>query len=608
MAEKINTSKIIVDQSDELTDIVREIHKSKAERIVLTFTEQTDLLISPINLRVLLESAHREKKLLIAQIIQNPTGVRNAKLAGLKVIETPSSPVESDWEDALELIVKQRESKKEKKESIKDVGVKEERREVFEEKVQHSVEEKNSKGYVDRRGLNRNPSFVSIDTDIPKRDTPVEKIFPNRDFAVKGEVSNTKTGRVNIFEKLKGLNRRVLLKRSLFVLLPILLIIVIGLVLYNQFATLVKVKIFVAAKPVEIEQVLTGQEGIEEIDFENLKIPIKTESASQSLSDSINATGKAFRGDKATGSVRLTFYYKEDDCPVENSPKVTLGVGHIIRTGELAYKLTASAEILCNQMADVQVEATDIGKDYNIQAGKRFSVDSYSAGYSQGEVIGLNSAAFTGGSEEEYTVLSQQDVDNAVEQLSITAIEEVKSDLRDRAKGWEIIEDTILSEVDTKSIKTDKSVGQEASTVNLDLSIKGSATYYLATGLSDALAELLQNKAEEEKLFESDKDLELVLGDEIDKDISIENAEGGSVKIKIVAKSMVKPKVDKTKLEDTLRGMKWEKGKEHVNGLRYSERKPEVTFTPMNYPEFLKRFPDRKGGVMVQIVELEVEE
>ena len=158
-------------------------------------------------------------------------------------------------------------------------------------------------------------------------------------------------------------------------------------------------------------------------------------------------------------------------------------MGHIIRTGELAYKLTASAEILCNQMADVQVEATDIGKDYNIQAGKRFSVDSYSAGYSQGEVIGLNSAAFTGGSEEEYTVLSQQDVDNAVEQLSITAIEEVKSDLRDRAKGWEIIEDTILSEVDTKSIKTDKSVGQEASTVNLDLSIKGSATYYLATGL-----------------------------------------------------------------------------------------------------------------------------
>ena len=90
------TEKIVVEQSHELTDLVRAIHKSKAERIILTFTEHSDILISPINLKVLNETAEREGKLLIAQIIQNPTGVRNSFLAGLKVIETPSNPTEYD--------------------------------------------------------------------------------------------------------------------------------------------------------------------------------------------------------------------------------------------------------------------------------------------------------------------------------------------------------------------------------------------------------------------------------------------------------------------------------------------------------------------------------
>ena len=135
MGEKINTSKIVVTQSHELTDLVREIHKSKAERIVLTFTEQTDLLVSPINLKVLLESAQRENKLLIAQIIQNTTGVRNAKLAGLKVIETPSSPVDSDWEEALELTQKKKEKKVVKESPLPEVKeVEEEKEDVIVEK------------------------------------------------------------------------------------------------------------------------------------------------------------------------------------------------------------------------------------------------------------------------------------------------------------------------------------------------------------------------------------------------------------------------------------------------------------------------------------------
>ncbi len=57
---------------------------------------------------------------------------------------------------------------------------------------------------------------------------------------------------------------------------------------------------------------------------------------------------------------------------------------------------------------------------------------------------------------------------------------------------------TILSAVDKTSIKTDKKVGEEATDVNLDLTVKGSATYYNKDNLNEKVKELLKKKAEDE--------------------------------------------------------------------------------------------------------------
>ena len=97
MDEK-KVTKVVVSKEDELTDLVTSILESPNERIVFTFAEETDLLISPINLKVLLETADEREKLVIAQIIKNPTGLRNANLAGLLTIDTPSFPEEAMWE------------------------------------------------------------------------------------------------------------------------------------------------------------------------------------------------------------------------------------------------------------------------------------------------------------------------------------------------------------------------------------------------------------------------------------------------------------------------------------------------------------------------------
>ncbi len=610
MEEKTKTSKIIVEEGNELTDLVREIHRSKAERIVLTFTEHTDILISPINLKVLLEAAQREDKLLIAQIIQNPTGIRNAKLAGIKTIDTPSNPTDYDWDDAYEMIQLKKREKFERKKILETSKIEEDEKEVFEEKVEHNIEEKRKVGYEDKRGVKVRSEFIAIDGDIPKDDIqPINNIPQEKASPLKNTLKHLSVKRsssLKIFDVFKNINKKKLGKILLFTFIPIIFLSIVGFVLFNQFGTFVKVKIYVESKPIEVESILVGDENIEELDFDNLKIPIKTEEASKSISDTITATGKAYKGEKAQGQVNI---YYDLEC-TEEVTDITLPAGHVITsaTDNKSYLLKTGVTLGCDSSMNamgIGIVAKEFGDEYNITTiNKSFSI----AGYSSDIVFAKNPAVISGGTKEEYTVLSQVDVDNAVESLSTTAIEEVKSELRETSGGWEIIEDTILSEVDKGSIKTDKKVGTEATDVNIDLTIKGSATYYQTKGLADKLTTLLREKAQEENLFESDKDLELTLGDEIDKKITVEESTKDIVKIKIVAKSSIKPKIDKDKLAEEVKGMTWEEGKKYIDSLKYSERKSEITFNPMNYPAFLKRFPDRRGGVVISILELEVEE
>ncbi|HPP18712.1 MAG TPA: hypothetical protein PLT51_01900 [Candidatus Dojkabacteria bacterium] len=615
MEDNTIIEKIVVEPSHELTDLVRAIHKSNAERIILTFTEHSDILISPINLKVLNETAEREGKLLITQIIQNPTGIRNSLLAGIKAIDSPSNPTPDDWQEAAEILERKKKEQLERKKTLKNISaIKESESEAFEEKVESVIEkaseevkktetpkEEGMSQYVDRRGLKTSSPFISIDQDIPK----IEK-----DIITENIHSEPKKEKPKFFKFKPPFNRnnniptagkKKIPKTFLKIIIPLLALLIIGGILYNHFATFVKVKIFVESKPVKIETVLSGDENVEEIDFENSKIPIKTEEKSKSLSNTITATGKAYKGEKAEGKIKIYF---SPECTEEIQP-ITLEAGHTLTTEiggkTLSYKLKSDVTVVCPE-GEASIIAADIGDEYNIQTlNKSFTIQGHTD-----MLFGKNITQISGGDKEEYTVLSQGDIDKGVEELSSTAIEEIKSELREVSGDWVIIEDTILSAVDKTSIKTDKKVGEEATDVNLDLTVKGSATYYNKDNLNEKVKELLKKKAEDEKLFDSENDLDLELNEDIKTDISVVEAKKDSIKIKIVASSTVKPKVNKDKIAQDLMGMGWKDGIEYLSSLQFAEKKPEAVFYPEKYPTFLKRFPDRKGGVLIEIKEVEV--
>jgi hypothetical protein len=637
-------TKIVVKQEDELTDIVTAILNARSERIVLTFAEETDLLISPINLKVLLETADEKEKLLVAQIIKNPTGLRNANLAGLSTTDSPQFPEEDIWE-AEEINRAKRLSPPKKgapAEKIEERKKKDTQLTDFQKRIDTAIAK--SKERSEGKELKDDDILITLDEDLPSEDFEPEITILKEDSEQKGPSSKETSeqdkkrlqkkepnlSKVDFSDKTKDPIKRPTKKRkklkkgeaskkikgifssigAFFAKIPVphkmkklapilgisfvVLAILVGLIYLNT-ALLVRVRIYVEAKEVEVERVFEGDENINEIDFENSKIPVKTESVEKARSSPLKATGTAFRGEKATGAVNI-WYRKEDGCT--DVDPIEIPSDQTISTEGKLYRLNSAVSVECNDTAEAAVTAVEVGEEYNLASGQFFTIQ----GYSSTEIWATNSgSAFTGGSKEEYTVLSKADVDRAIEELSQIAIEEGEGELKDLAGSWDIISDSITSKVLPDSIKTDVAIGQEATNANVSVTTESTASYFLKEGFDSGVEGLLTNKAKEDNLFETDKDWALELDKEIEKEISVVESNAEEISIKLVARSAVKPKVDTEEILSELKTMNWEEGQEYLKSLEFSEKETRVEFYPEWFPEGLRMFPKRQGGVLITI-------
>lgn len=628
MDEDKKITKIVISKEDELTDIVSAILDSQNERIVLTFAEETDLLISPINLKVLLETADENEKLLVAQIIKNPTGQRNAALANMSTIDTSQFPEEEVWEKEEENRMKRLNPPKKvakREEPKKEDLPKEEGSSDFQKRVNDAIEKnkqnRNLKNPEDDllitldqdlpTGQEEEMRFVRLDEDpttqeladlskVDFKDKTKNPITGEKKTKVKGNIDFSKSFK-SFFTGIGTFFKKIPIPNKLKKLAPIIAIstialaLLVGLIFFNT-GVVAKVKIYVEAKEVEIEQNFEGDENIKEIDFEEFKIPVKAETVEKARSTNVSATGKAFRGEKATGSVNIT-YICEDP---EGTEAPTVPAGTAIQVGGLNYVLDSAVNLTCNLAVQSSVTAVEVGEEYNISAGKFITLQ----GYSSSQVIVSNSAAFTGGSKEEYTVLSKADVDGAVESLKKLAIEEGERELKDLTGNWKIIEDSITSKVIPDSIDTEVAIGAEADTVNVSIKTESKASYFLSNGFDEGIANLLTEKAKEENLFETEGGWDLELDEQVEKEISVVESNAEGITIKLTAKGVVKPKVNKEKIVEDLKGKNWEEGNKYIQSLSFSKKEPLVDFVPEWFPEWLKSFPSRQGGIIIEVAEV----
>lgn len=599
MEDNRKITKIVIGKEDELTDIVTGILDSQNERILVTFAEESDLLISPINLKVILETADERDKSIIAQIIKNPTGIRNAQLAGLTTIDNPSYPTEEMWEK--EMLDRARRynplgKRVEKKEAVTETKEVVEPKNEFKDRINSALEKsRNNQEKEDDILITFDEDIEPLGSEEIPEDEQVNTKVHTKPIAQTGP----------ILEKLKSILQKIKYPTKLKRLIPLLTISVFVLSLlvafiYYNTVPFVKIRIYVEAKEVSIERTFQGDENIKSVDFENSKIPIKQEIVEKSRSTTITATGTAYRGEKAKGKVNIA-YVKVGGCTGVSA--LNLQAGHVIVSSSSgqSFKLDAATTVDCNNISEAAVTAIEVGEEYNLSSGQHFTVQ----GFSSNEVYAMNSSgAFTGGSKEQYTVLSQADVNSGVEDLRKIAVEEGEQELKEKNGGWEVIVDSITSELVKSETKTDINVGAEAKDVNLSIKTKSTATYFLKDGFDEGIANLLTTEAQQKNLFESDKNLELALGDDIEKTITVIESNKNGIKIKLVAKGSVKPKVDKENIVRKLKEMSWEEGQEFLKKQVFSAKETEIVFQPQNFPTKLLHFPKRQGGILIEIKEV----
>jgi hypothetical protein len=685
---KPQVKKIVISSEDELTDIVGKITDNGAENILLVFGEPSDLLVSPVNLKVLQETADEAEKAMVFQIIDSPAGIRNVSEIGAAYTDSTDKIDDKIWErayagmknrnknkgDALKGIATAGVAAKAASEVVKDedeierppqeddgkefVGeeipteeeVAEEMSETevvtgeaplpeekseFQERIDQALErskhdiEASKNETVEKGGLK-----IAVDHDIvedvggaaaagaavsnaqdgsyngPKGDNPLDltgrdlmgkTVVPLEDE--KGEQVVMSGAAASAYrEKIGKLIPRRIPKRLkskkliLFVLVPLLLIAALALFITYRYAPLVNVKMFIESRPVSTEETFVGDPTVTEFSLEANAVPIRKEEILKERSDSTNATGTATRGSKATGVVRF-------QCTDNGERVIPAGTTLTDEEGNV-FNLVSEVSFDCPTVdfPTGTAEASDFGAEYNISSGVLFTVGVTG----DPKVIGISETSFSGGSKEEYTVISQQDFDRVVNPLKENAITEAENELNKMATdGWVVVPGSMASALDG-TVQSDYPVGAEADILNVTVKTKSSALYYKRSDLDAVMEELLLKAANDNNLFESEDDLDLSLSEEIDSEITIVSVEGDKVTIKLALSGEVKPTVDKNEIVDDLKGKSWDDGLSYLDKLTFVAQDTEVRFEPDWFPESLRYFPSRQGRILLKVVDVEV--
>lgn len=228
-------------------------------------------------------------------------------------------------------------------------------------------------------------------------------------------------------------------------------------------------KIFLPAKGYEKTVTLRAAEDRQS------DVPLMISTQSAELTRSAPATGSREVGEKAKGEMTL---YSFDSQPR------TIGKNTVLTYESLRFLTSQDVQVasaseafvggnLVKQPGKVKVEvvAEEIGSQYNVEKGKRFSVGDLS----QTIYFGQNDVTFSGGTKKTVKTVARQDLDG----LETALLNQVSS-----AEGTLLTIDNpalksipTLTSAELTNVRPSKEVGEEADRVTL--SATGVITYYL---------------------------------------------------------------------------------------------------------------------------------
>lgn len=362
-------------------------------------------------------------------------------------------------------------------------------------------------------------------------------------------------------------------KIKLGFLLPIIILLILaglGAGVYAAVTTLptATVSVSVSSDPLTKSVSLKVKENSETSAVDRI---LKGEVIEASVTESIEVetTGEQTTGDKAKGKIKI--YNRTDE-------EVSFSDGDIVTyksdDGDLNFVLLDDVDVDAESLEDpaditsptipgeatVEVEAVEIGSNYNVDEDETFEFEDYK----RSEVFAQSDEDFDGGSSRTVAVVSEEDITKAKEELTTKLEEEAPKSLRSRVKlGTKLIEGSQTLNVLQESV--DGQIGDEQDTVKVEQIVSVSGLIYSQEEL-DTLVDSLVQEFVPQNFELSDEEREVnveVLGDSETTVLSSSEAD-----LQVTLKTFVIPAINEEELIKTLTGVTLTEAERILGGIR----------------------------------------
>lgn len=448
---------IYVDVDDEITSIIDKVENSEQKVVALVLPKRTASLQSIVNMKLLKRSADAADKSPVL-ITSEAALIPLAGAAGLHVAKNLQSKPEVPDSPAPRHAAAEAESPDQAEELPDDTD---------EQDLPQKIDYSSSIGVLAAAHDSDNPETIDLDEDEAE-----SKAVPKP--AKKSKELKNKVPNFDRFRMMLGLGALAFIALIVFLIMAVTVL---------PKAT---ITIKTSSEPVSANFSLVASADTQTLDTAKGVIPAKLESADQTGSQQVTATGQQNNGDKATGSVTLS------NCT--NSP-VTIPAGTGVSSGSATFIIQSKLSLdsgnftsggTCkgtgSHVGSANITAQSAGSKYNVSSGS-FSVAGYSG------VSGSGSTS--GGSDNIVTVLSQADIDGAKSKLtSASGADQFTKDLQKKltAQGEYVLSSTLKA--GEPNINASPAVGQPASTANVTIKI----TYTVLTVKKSDLSKAIEDK------------------------------------------------------------------------------------------------------------------
>ncbi|MCA9379294.1 hypothetical protein KC640_02600 [Candidatus Dojkabacteria bacterium] len=383
-------------------------------------------------------------------------------------------------------------------------------------------------------------------------------------------------------------------KKAIIAVAIFLVAVLIGAYILLSQLTSVEVRLKLKTAEVPVEQQITADVAVTEIDTENLVIHAElVEEADLSISASDNSTGEGKTGNRAAGVIEI---WNFTDAEVQVSAgtvaqNTTTNLKYLIKQDVTVPAATSAGAIVDPGIVqDVRVEAETFGENYNmLEIGTM--VDFKVGDHSTDDLKGKRFSKFEGGTTETFKAPSQADIDRIKDGLVESLQKQGTTKVQTRVpEGYRLLPETIQFE-ETESHST-PAIGEKGDTFSLTVEGKVTALAVSEDDLTAAIEALIaKNQAE-------DVQGEFVVSNLDNAEILNVARDGNKVTFTIVSKGSLQSNVTEQDIKDAIKGRSERDADDHL--LSVEEIKSvRVIFSPGFLPDFMKVVPNDDNKIKV---------